>query len=234
MSYPNMKAGKIARLDSSSNSLESLTIQLPANEESPFEKMAGTIQIDQEIQLEDNRTAYIGQAAVEDVENASKFTINDSGKVEETTRLQKIVKTTHYILIPDSFLAISNSGGEFLISLLNSHTDHTAFFSNIDIDSFVENNQDSIPWKIGFDSYSDNAENGVIHGTELYEDQEFGNILNSVNKNQIGLNQEVEEDSLKVFATKSGYIEIYQPSTYDSKDFLEYIESEVLPFLKME
>lgn len=77
-----------------------------------------------------------------------------------------------------------------------------------------------------------NAENGVVHGTDLLHDDELSGVLHESNLNQLGLEYPYNGQMLKVNMAESGYFEVYQPSNYESEDYLQFILDEVTHYLK--
>jgi len=53
--------------------------------------------------------------------------------------------------------------------------------------------------------------------------------LDSTKKNQLGLDYEYDGTFIRMLATESGYVEVYQPNKFDTCDFSEYVKKELLP-----
>lgn len=77
-----------------------------------------------------------------------------------------------------------------------------------------------------------NAKNGVVHGTDLLHDDELSAILHESNLNQLGVEYPYDGQMLKINMAESGYFEVYQPSNYESEDYLQFILEEVTHYLK--
>lgn len=225
-----MNSGKLALVDSSRSELESLYGELSGSD-TPFDKFAESIEVRDEISLSNSRTAYSGVAALEDVQEVEQREILEGGEINSEKTLEKTVKVTSFLLVPDSFLVTSSSSGSFLIPMLNRNTKHSAFEVQIDLGEYLDRIEDAQSWKIGFEQRTDEAENGVLHGRQLFEDTEFGDTLGKARKSQIGIEHPLNEDIAKILITKSGYIEFYQPDEFSTQDFIEYIEENVLDCL---
>lgn len=226
-----MDSGKLSIVDSSSDELDSFYNELPGGD-SPFETFAESIVVDDTIDLGRAGTAYKGRAALEDVEEIYDKEIQESGKIEIEKTLRKAVRTTEFILVPDSFMATQSSAGDFLIPMLNRNTEHAVFEAEIDLIGYVNQIEDPQFWKVGFEQRADGAENGVLHGTQVLGDSEIGDLLGDVQKNQIGIEHPLNDETAKSFATKSGYFELYQPNS-DTKEFIQYLQDNIVYNLRM-
>ncbi|EMA20014.1 hypothetical protein [Haloarcula argentinensis] len=224
-----MKAGKISLVDSDTESLESFHKTYPTDKGSPFDEIAESLDVREEIPLPGDRTGYSGRAAVEQIESKEKLEITEDGSISVGETLEKQVAYTEFIFVPDSFLAVDSSAGEFLDPLLNRHTQHTSFPAKINLDSVLKNSGEPNVWKIGFEDRGEEAENGVVHGVNLLNDPEFGDLLGVSSKNQLGLELQINDDMANVFVAKSGYVEIYQPEHFDTKEYIQYVEEYILP-----
>jgi len=226
-----MTSGKISIVESEHSELEALYNEVSAGD-TPFESFSETLIIDEEIHLDNNRTAYKGRAAVEDVDEVQQKKVLGQGQIEYQETLEKIVRTTEFLFIPDSFLIVENTAGEFILPLLNRNTEHSVFDAKIDLYGYSSEFEDVNHWKVGFEERTDSAENGVIHGDKILQDPEIGNLLGKTQKNQIGIEHPMADDIAKVFVTKSGYLELYQPDL-TTREFIQYLESNVIQHLKI-
>jgi len=224
-----MEAGKISLVESDSNSLEEFYGSNPTDKASPFDELAETVEIKQEVQLEDGRTGYSGLAAIEQIESVEQPSIAEGGGITQEERLEKQVIYTEFVFVPDSFLAVGSSKGEFLIPLLTRQTSHTVFPAKIDMEVVIDYTEEANVWKIGFEDRGEEVENGVIHGMNLFDDPEIGDLLGILPKNQLGIRFQFGDDLANVFVTKSGYVEIYQPDHFDTEEFIRYVEKYILP-----
>lgn len=226
-----MNAGKLSTVDSDSNDLESFYNELSGGD-TPFDSFAETLIVEDRIDIENGNTAYTGQAALEQIDEVYNQEITESGEIKKEKELQKTVNITEFLFVPDLVLLIDNSAGDFLYPMLNRNTDHSVFEAEIDLHGYLSELEDVQHWKIGFEQRTDGAENGVLHGHQVLNDSEIGDILGKANKNQVGVEHPIEGDSAKVFATKSGYLEIYQPDM-SIREFVEYIENNLIRSLRI-
>jgi hypothetical protein len=93
---------------------------------------------------------------------------------------------------------------------------------------------ESTPWKAGFSGTGEHAVTGVFHGENLRESGDIDDRLGSSNLNQVGLSYEYQGTDLKMTAARSGYVEVYQPTTFEEKEYLKYLSDEILPFVTVE
>ena len=149
------------------------------------------------------------------------LTITDEEKVER--------EYTNFASINEKLVIVKGRSGRFLFEVLADRYGTPVEQASIDLDALYEANRDAIPWKVGFYGHSDLARNGVIHGKEVLNDSDFGDVLQRAPKNQLGLIFDRPEHEEKVFLTRSGYVEIYQPVSYDTADFVRFLDDVVLP-----
>lgn len=226
-----MNSGKLAIVDSNSNELHSFYNDLSGGD-TPFDTFAEALVINESIDVENGKTIYRGQAALEQVNEIYEKEILESGAIEKQKQLEKTVNTTEFLFVPNSFLAIESSAGEFLYPMLNRNTDHSVFEAEIDLHGYASELESLQYWKIGFEQRSDGAENGVLHGHQVLNDTEIGELLGKAQKNQIGIEHPMGDESAKAFATKSGYFEIYKPDV-DTSGFVNYIERNLVRHLRI-
>jgi len=70
--------------------------------------------------------------------------------------------------------------------------------------------------------------NGVFHGADLRASHDLDSLLADSRLNQLGLSYGHDGDEVKMTASRSGYVEVYQPSSYDAAAFLTYLREEML------
>lgn len=232
-----MQSGKIFLLDSNEDDIQGFRKQEPLGEQTRFDELERALDIVQEYELSDGRTAYYGEAAAEELGEQPDVRIRDDG-ISNRTKEVKQGRYTELLFLPDSFLAISSSSGGFAVGDIRTYTPAIVTSANVNLDRFIEEKSAEAdhfdPWKIGFYGNLGSAENGVFHGSNLLEDDEVGGLLDVTDKNQLGVDIEFNSRELRLFAAESGYVEIYQPSNLATDDFIEFIDSEIVPYLQPE
>ena len=222
-----MRAGVIAVVESD-ELLNEFQNEVLLNDDRSFSNLKQSIQIRQELELDDGRHAQIGRAAIEDIHEVENVTINESGEISTRTIEEKFTRYTEFVFVSNSFISVESSSGEFLFDLLNNQLGIDVNRVDINLDKLASDHEDALTWKVGFNDRGSNAENGIVHGDDVFQDPEVGDVLGASNKNQLGLEYEYRSDIIKVFLTESSYIEVYQPSNYDTKDFVQFVENEIL------
>lgn len=223
-----MKAGSVGIIESGTNRLDSFveTIEVEGHN---INTLTQCIEITEDIPLSDGRRAQFGRAAIEDISEEESSEISEDGKVRTYKSNNKVVKTTELLFVPGSFAAVGSSSGKFAFPLISEYTNNDVSGAEIDIESLIEEYPEANPWKVGFSEHIGNAKNGTIHGEQLLTESELSDILMSSPKNQIGLEHTVNGTLIKDFITESGYVEVYQPTDISTKEFVEFIEEELLP-----
>ena len=226
-----MDSGVIAKVETE-QPLEDYQETVPLNEEQPFEEVRQSIEVRSEIELDNNRIAQVGRAAIEDLRENDVSQIQEDGSITTGTKIEKYTKFTNFVYVPGSFLAVENGSGDFLFDVLNTRTDHQIARVDINLNQYANAHEEALIWKLGFKDRGGHAENGVVYGEDIIQDTEVGEILGASDKNQLGLVYNFESQKIKPFVTESSYVEVYQPSNFDTKDFIQFIESDILPFIR--
>lgn len=220
-----MKAGVVGIPEDSFGSIESFEIEEPAGEH----ELKRCIEVRQTINRT-GKTIQLGRAAVQELSNEQQVSIED-GQVLVSERSQPISKYTEFLLVPGEFIVVDSGTGTFAFDLIGSHTGTKITRAHIDLQQFWETEVDGTPWKAGFYAHQGNAETGVVYGEDVLKDEDFGGGIDKSQINQIGLDYPPEENAIKMSATESGYVEIYQPENYDEKDYAKYLQNRVVPHL---
>lgn len=227
-SSPSMKGGLIAEIEGDRVELEDHQTVVPVEGEE-FDELQHCIQIRNQITLPDGRKAQAGRAAIEDTTERETVEIRD-GMISAYDRREKTTLYTEFVYLPGRFIAASTSRGSFVFHLIEEQANISANRIQFDLNEFLNDHRDAVPWKVGFYGRVGNAENGVVHGSELLRDSDIGDILNSANKNQIGLEYNYSGHLVKMFLTEGGYSEIYQPSNFDTGEFAQFVSDELLEY----
>lgn len=178
--------------------------------------------------LPSGEIAFEGRAAVERVVNRTTTEL-DFGevRVEETPETE--TRVTELVGVPGEFVVVGSGKGTFGFDLVSRETRADIERASLDLNAFLDSQTDAEPWRAGFYGNDGNCENGVLHGTDLLNDNGIGGILRDAELNQLGLDCSYDDRSLKMTASESGYVEIYRPSDFDTVDFLQYLLEAIVP-----
>lgn len=228
-----MKAGVIGIPDRDFDPIESFTQSKEAGD-------GTTLNACLEVRSTADLGQYVlqsGRAAIQELGSEERVRINPEHARVTVTDDESIVRTryTEFITVPGEFVVVSSGDGAFAFRLISgSTTSATIKRGNIDLEGFEQSYQkEEGPekadiWKIGFYGHGGTAENGTLYGDSVISDPDFGNLVRSLPKNQIGLLVQQGKEEIKLTATESGYVEIYQPSNYDSKEFSQFALDHIL------
>lgn len=228
-----MKAGVIAELNSESG-IEDVNESELLSSNHRFDSLDRCLEVRGRTKTNAGDTVVHGRAAFEVLDEQETVEISDKGNIETQTRSTKETKYTEFLAVPDEFVVVSSGRGDFLFQILQKYAEHTVQPAYLDLDSFYDQHEDALTWKVGFDERNGRAENGVLHGENVLADSDIGDIISLASKNQLGLDYTYQETNIKVTLARSGYVEVYQPSNFDMADFSSYISSEILPFVVIE
>ena len=169
---------------------------------------------------------YSGRAAVERLDENDNIDFNENGIIV-TQGLEKTQYYTEFLVVPDDFVVITSSSGEFAFNVLETENQVSIKKAEIDMFGLLDSTEEynPTPWQVGFYDKGGDANKGVIYGADILSDKDIGNVLKNSKMNQLGLELEAKDGiSIKFSITESGYVEVYQPSNYESADFIEFID----------
>ena len=221
-----MKSGVIAEAHGTGNVNDFYETVTPKSER--FDELEQCVEVTENIQLSDGREAQLGRAAIQDLNDIEDIRI-DEGTIRRYEAPKKVTLYTDFLYVPDSFIMVSSGSGTFVFNLVDSKFSISIDMVEFDLDDYVEQHPDADPWKIGFYDRIGNAENGVVHGEQLLKDSNVGDVLGTSKKNQVGLEYNFEGYFVKTFVVQSGYVDVYQPSNFETSEFVNFVETELLP-----
>ncbi|TKX84709.1 hypothetical protein EXE43_17425 [Halorubrum sp. SS5] len=174
-------------------------------------------------------TVQTGRAAVQSIVQEETVQITDQGEIAVVEEGQRQTKYTEFVFVPGEFVVVDSGSGVFLFDMLRDIVGlESVERAEFDLAEFLSEHSESTPWQVGFYGVGSEAEKGVVYGENVLSDAHIGNTLKTSNKNQVGVNHRRGEEKVKVSLTESGYIDVYQPSNYESTDFAEYVIDEII------
>ncbi|WP_135827669.1 hypothetical protein [Halorussus halobius] len=178
--------------------------------------------------LPTGHVAFEGRAAVERVVDRTTTEL-DYGEVrlEETPETE--TRVTSVAGVPGEFVVAGSNAGTFAFDLVTSDTGADIERATLDLGAFLDAQSDAAPWRAGFYGNDGNCENGVLHGTDLLDDDDLGGLLDDASLNQLGLDCSYGDHALKLTASESGYVELYRPGEFDTEAYLQYLLEAVVP-----
>lgn len=220
-----MNAGVLGIVDGTFKVVDSFTETVTEDEH----ELERCLTIDRVFSLPSGEMAFEGRAAADAVTDETATTI-ENGEIHVTEREQITTQYAEFVGIPGEFVAVDSGDSAFAFDFIGRETNSSVERGTVDIDGFYTAHGGATPWKAGFHGTDGNDVNGVFHGADLRDD--MGDILEDAALNQVGLSYEYDGDDVKMTATRSGYVEVYRPSSVDSAHFLEYLRREVLPHVE--
>jgi hypothetical protein len=173
--------------------------------------------------------AIAGRAAIERVDEQEEVSFRD-GEIVAHQQPAKIGHYTEFVVVPGSFVVVENGTGTFAFDLISEQTGAEIERAELDLYELSGQIEGADPWQIGFYNNSGRAEKGTVYGDNLLTDDEIGEVLKRAEKNQLGLRfNGRHSETVQMTATESGYLEIYQPDSYDTEEFLQFISDYILP-----
>lgn len=194
-----------------------------------------SLQITQNEHLEAGQPVYKGEAAIEVVDEEKTVKIDsESGDIAVTTSPERSGKYAQFILVPGEVMVAESGDGDFVFDLLGETVPTAdAVRTRLDLNRFAEDYYTASevdPWQVGFFGNVGQAEKGVVYGEDIFDDDEIGDLLERSEVNQLGLEYEYRGEATKITTSRSGYVEVYQPSNLGFDDFAQYLVDEVVQY----
>lgn len=225
--YPTpMKAGVVGVVDGTFRKVNSTSRTV----EQDGRELQQVLEIARVFSLPSGEMAFAGRAAVEEIRTEEEATI-ENGEISVTEQSEPVTRATEFVGVSGEFVVVDSGSGTFAFDLIASETETEATIerATLDLDAYYEAHGAATPWKAGFYGTSEKGINGIFHGDDLRTDHDIDVILQNSRLNQVGLSYAFEGNELKMTAARSGYVEVYQPTDFESGAYLEYLREELIP-----
>jgi hypothetical protein len=222
-----MKAGVLGIVDGTFSAVDSVTETVTAD----GQELERSLQIDRVFSTPAGEMAFEGRAAAETLVDRETARI-DGGDIERIERTRTVTAYTEFVGVPGEFMAVDSGDGTFAFDLVAAATDTTIERASLDLDAFFDSHASATPWKAGFSGTEANAVNGVFHGEDLRTTHDLDDILRESSLNQVGLSYAYDGADVKMTAARSGYVEVYRPTAFDSGRYLDYLHEEITPHVQ--
>jgi len=222
-----MRAGVLGTVDGTFDAVGSVT-ETVTEDDTELERC---LTVDRVFSLPSGEMAFAGRAAADELVDRTEATIEgDDIAISETTRT--VTRYTDFAGVTGEFVVVGSGDGTFAFDLVAAETDTDIERATVDLDAVFDEHGDATPWKAGFFGASDDGVTGLFHGADLRESHDLQGILADARLNQLGLSHEYGDAEVKMTAARSGYVEVYRPTDFDSADYLAYLSDEVLPHVE--
>lgn len=179
---------------------------------------------------------FEGEAAIQDIDETERVAIDsESGDITVSEKGIKTGKYANFVIISDEIMTVGSGSGTFAFRLLQeAHPGVNVERVELDLNAYADDyySADEVnPWQVGFYGNIGDAEKGVVYGDDVFSDTQIGEVLERSQLNQLGLEYPMLGQDLKVTMAESGYIEVYNPSNYETSEFAEYIATEISDYI---
>lgn len=150
------------------------------------------------------------------------ITVKPNGTVGSTTERRSIREAAEWLLVPDKQIGVVSD--EAAIYYIESSLPGVTLKSReINIRTFADS-IDAQTWGVGFAGrlVTDGANKGSVYGKRLEEDPDIGDDLNETYLSQVGFEHTFRHDTLKAYASESGYIAAHGEE-WTSRDFVPWL-----------
>lgn len=222
-----MKAGVIGMVNGDFNRIKPLYDTFTQNE---IKLERGIEIVNDSITLSDGSSAIYGRAAMQRLKEKKSVQIRE-GSIGEHKEPEPEALYTEFLSLPGDVVIVNSSSGMFAFDLIGAQTNTLIERAGFEIEEFVETHQREHFWQARFKNNVGNAENGVVYGNDVLNDSDLDHVLGNSKISQVGLDYIYKEDEIKITVTESGYINLYNPSNYESKEFLQYFKDELIGYV---
>ncbi|WP_424003331.1 hypothetical protein ACOZ4I_04165 [Haloarcula salina] len=191
-------------------------------------ELSRSIQVDRVFSLPSGERGFEGHAAAEQIVTRSDTEI-EGGEIRVTESTVKETVRTAFAGVPGEVVVAESGSGQFAFDLIGADTDTTIERGEFDLSGFLDTHQGGSPWKAGFYDAAGNAQKGTVYGDDLLRDDAFESVLDTAALNQLGIDYEYRDQTVKVDLTESGFVTVHRPAGMETGAFLEFLVTEVLP-----
>lgn len=221
-----MQAGVIGVVDGSFDVVGSFSDTVTEGDQ----ELRRVLDVERVFSLPSGDTGFAGRAAREYRRERESARISDDG-VDVVAEAQTTTRHTDFVGVPGEFVVVGSSKGRFALDLVAQETNTSIERGVLDLDGFFAQHEEGAPWKAGFFGTGDDGVSGVLHGSDLRETHDLDDLLAGSSLNQLGLEYADDGDEVKMTASRSGYVELYQPRDLSATEFLAYLQREIVPHL---
>ena len=222
-----MRAGVLGVVDGSFQMVDSYAETVEVGDHD----LERRLEIDRVFSLPSGGMAFEGRAAAERRVSEREAAIEDDG-IAVTEGTNVVTEFTEFVGIPGEFVAVGSGKGTFAFDLVGAETNTTIERATLGLEGVLDDHGDATPWRVGVSGNGEGAVNGTFHGQDLRASRDLDALLDGSTLTQLGLAYDHDGDDLKMTASRSGYVEVYQPSSYDAEAYLEYVRDEILPHVE--
>ncbi|MCJ0620879.1 hypothetical protein JZX76_15590 [Haloarcula hispanica] len=233
-----MQSGTLYLCDSLSTGLDDFRATVALPQQAPVDSVSEGIDIRDSKKTEDGVLIQSGDAAAEELIEDEVTQITDS-RISNRTKETINANFGTFTYSSDGILIVGG-GSSFIPQIISEHTEINAQSSKIDINSYfdflrsVHGPDDVEVWKVGFEEKRTNADNGVLHGSDLMNDSELKPLLESSEKTQLGVEFQFRGERINLYVAESGYFDIYEPTNYPDKQVVEFLQDQLTQFATTE
>lgn len=189
------------------------------------------IEIESTVTLDSGQEIQIGNAAKEEYVKEDTTEIRNGSIRTETERRIETDKT-NFIVVPGELVVVGSAKGTFAFDLIGRQVGALIERAEINLEAFVEERESASFWQYGFYNTGMNAENGVVYGNAIEDVGTVQDFMSSATPNQIGFDYLYGDKPVKAKMAESGYVEVYQPSDWESTEFIQFVLEEISPYIR--
>lgn len=225
-----MRAGVVAEVNGDFDGIGSFVTTSSAEDGSELKQC---VEVQQTLELPDGGKLLKGRAGKEELQLQESAQI-EGEQVIKSENPEIITKYTNFLVVPGKVVISDSNAGSFVFDLIGQHTETHIESAELDLRAYLEEHEEAIPWQTGFYQNTGRAKKGVVYGNKVTDDGEVGRVLADSNLNQLGLTHPYNGHEVKITMAESGYVEVYQPNSYEEAEFAQFVLDQIAPYIQEE
>lgn len=217
-------SGRIAVIEGQSEELSDYQDTFQSN----GRELEALVSVDQDIvDLKDSVVARTGLAAQQQLEESDDVQLqNGDIDIGRTQDIEWV--WTNYWVVPDEFIVVGSTKGEFAFELLEEVLDAKIKRVNFNLSEIIDDYPGQ--WMGSFEERADNVQRGTLYGDRIEDDPDMGNAFLESSKRQIGPWINYGDESLKVRIGREGWAQVVSPGTYNREKYLGLVRDILLDY----
>lgn len=223
-----MKAGLVGRVHGDFDTID--TTKFPKKRKERGAELRSSINIERTTENTTGTPVIEGTAAEQVRNKIESPSIDDQGQIiENEPRLETNTISTDFASVPGEFVVVESSKHAFAFDMIGREVGASIEPIQFDLASLAnDHKKDADFWMSGFYDHDGNASKGVTYGDDVFSDPEIGEAVWDSEKNQLGMDFEFNSDQLRMRITEGGYVQVFQPSEYETLSFIRLVRDLLL------
>lgn len=177
-------------------------------------------------------TVVEGRAAVQDVRDVQTTDINNNGDiVSGGSRLEVVTDSADFFSVNGRYVVTESTQQQFVFDLVGRATRSIIEPYSVNLHSLVNANPDANYRVADFHDLDGGVDKTAMYGDDTLSDERVKLLIEDGTLNRLSIEFADEGRDFHVMITKGAYVEVYQPSNFNTLEFKELLDNLVVPHL---